>query len=76
MAGATGRFPPLFHRIGSPPGLIPLDIKMPGIDSVEVCRRLKAQGLTRDIPVIFSTAKNEIEAEQRGLDLRALAGHV
>ena len=42
---------------------------MPGIDRVEVCRRLKAQGLTRDIPVIFSTAKNEIEAEQRGLDL-------
>ena len=76
MTGPTGRFPPLFHRIGSPPGLIPLDIVMPGIDSFEVCRRLKAQGPTRDIPVIFSTAKNEIEAEQRGLDLGALVGHV
>ena len=76
MTGPTGRFPPHFHRVGSPPGLIPLDIKMLGIDTVEVCRRLKAQGLTRDIPVIFSTAKNEIEAEQRGLDLGALAGHV
>ena len=49
---------------------------MPGIDSVEVCRRLKAQGPTRDIPVMFSTAKNKIEAEQRGLDLGALEGHV
>jgi len=51
-----------------PPDLILLDIMMPGIDGYEVCRRLKAEALTRDIPVIFLTAKSEIEDEQKGFD--------
>lgn len=43
----------------SPPDLILLDILMPGTDGYEVCRRLKAQEQTRDIPVIFISALNE-----------------
>ncbi len=55
-----------------PPDLVLLDIMMPGMDGYEVCRRLKADPTTRDIPVIFLTAKREVEDEQRGLDLGAV----
>lgn len=46
--------------------LVLLDIVMPGINGYEVCERLKASPLTRDIPVIFLTAKSLAEDEQRG----------
>lgn len=39
-----------------PPDLILLDIRMPGIDGLEVCRRLKAQEATREIPIILLSA--------------------
>src|SRR5262245_58210381 len=51
------------------PDLILLDIMMPGIDGYEVCRRLKAERETADIPVIFLTAKTEVEDEQLGFDV-------
>src|SRR6218665_1734265 len=54
-----------------PPDLILLDIMMPDIDGYEVCRRLKAEPRTRDIPVIFLTARSEVEDETRGLELGA-----
>ena len=41
------------------PDLILLDVMMPGIDGFETCRRLKAQGSTQDIPVLFMTALSE-----------------
>lgn len=43
------------------PDLILLDIRMPGMDGYEICTRLKADALLRDIPVIFISALNEIE---------------
>jgi PleD family two-component response regulator len=39
-----------------PPDLVLLDIQMPGMDGYEVCRRLKADELTHDVPVIFISA--------------------
>lgn len=53
------------------PDIILLDVMMPGIDGYEVCSRLKADALTSPIPVIFITAKNEIEDEQQGFALGA-----
>ena len=50
----------------TPPDLILLDIMMPEMDGYEVCRRLKEDATTRDIPVIFLTARNETEDETRG----------
>ncbi len=54
------------------PDLVLLDVVMPGMDGYEVCRRLKADPATRDIPVIFVTAHNDEMAETRGLDLGAV----
>jgi len=54
------------------PDLILLDIMMPGMDGYEVCRRLKADAKTKGIPIIFLTAKTEIEDEQQGFDVGAV----
>ncbi|MDM8525603.1 adenylate/guanylate cyclase domain-containing protein [Desulfococcaceae bacterium HSG8] len=56
----------------NPPDLILLDIMMPEIDGYEVCRRLKADERTRNIPVIFITAKTGEEDETKGLSLGAV----
>jgi putative two-component system response regulator len=54
------------------PDLVLLDVMMPGIDGYEVCRRLKADPATAGTPVIFLTAKAEIEDERQGLSLGAV----
>ena len=56
----------------SAPDLILLDVKMPEIDGYEVCRKLKADPATREIPVIFLTSKTDVEDETEGF----LAGAV
>lgn len=52
--------------------LILLDIMMPDMNGYEVCTRLKQAPQTRDIPVIFLTAKTETQDEQKGLELGAI----
>ena len=54
------------------PDLILLDVIMPGLDGYEVCVRLKGDPATRDIPIIFITAKSDIEDETRGLECGAV----
>ncbi len=56
----------------NPPDLILLDIMMPDMDGYQVCQRLKESAQTRDIPVIFLTAKTEVEDERHGLELGAV----
>ena len=55
-----------------PPELILLDVMMPGLSGYDVCRQLKAEPATRDIPVIFLTAMSAEKDEKRGLDLGAV----
>jgi len=54
------------------PDMILLDIMMPGMDGYEVCQRLKENLGTAKIPIIFITAKNQIEDEKKGLALGAV----
>jgi putative two-component system response regulator len=54
-----------------PPDLILLDIMMPEMDGYETCRHLKSNPQTMDIPVIFITAKSQVEDEQKGFELGA-----
>lgn len=55
-----------------PPDLILLDIQMPGMDGYEVCKTLKADSQTKDIPVIFLTAATEVENVLKGFELGAV----
>jgi len=59
-------------RAESPPDLILLDIMMPEMDGYEVCRVLKADDNTRNIPIIFITAMTKEEDETKGLELGAV----
>ena len=54
------------------PDLILLDIMMPGMSGYDVCRALKADPSTANIPVIFVTAMSEVADEQLGLALGAV----
>lgn len=50
------------------PDIVLLDWMLPNVSGVEICRRLRAQSETRDIPVIMLTARGEEEDRIRGLE--------
>lgn len=54
------------------PDLVLLDVVMDGMDGHEICRQMRADPNTRDIPVIFVTAHNDPVQETKGLDLGAV----
>jgi two-component system, OmpR family, alkaline phosphatase synthesis response regulator PhoP len=54
-----------------PPDLLVLDLMLPGIDGLEVCRRLKQDPATRQIPIVMLTAKGEESDIVIGLELGA-----
>ncbi|ALF53954.1 chemotaxis protein CheY [Nostoc piscinale CENA21] len=54
------------------PELILLDVQMPGIDGFETCRRLKANPVTQNIPIIFTTALADTESKIQGFSLGAV----
>ena len=56
----------------SVPDLVLLDVMMPEMDGYQVCRQLKENSTTRKIPVIFVTARTDLEGELKGLDLGAV----
>jgi len=55
-----------------PPDLILLDVMMPELDGFETCKRLKADESTREIPIIFLTAKVETDDIVHGFELGAV----
>jgi len=54
------------------PSMVLLDVMMPCMDGYEVCRQLKADLRTREIPVIFLTAQNDVNNEAYGLEIGAV----
>jgi DNA-binding response OmpR family regulator/two-component sensor histidine kinase len=62
----------LWSAQARPPELILLDIRMPGIDGYEVCRRLKADPQLRDTPVIFLSAQYDTDDKVRGFQAGAV----
>jgi diguanylate cyclase (GGDEF)-like protein len=71
MAAISGE-QALKAALSGQPDLILLDINMPEMDGLEVCRRLKQDPLTNEIPVIFITGKTEEEDEVRGFEVGAV----
>jgi two-component system sensor histidine kinase/response regulator len=69
---ATSGVQALERAHAQPPDLILLDLMMPEMDGLEVCSRLKAEPLTRQIPIIFLTASNEMEHLMKGFEAGAV----
>jgi DNA-binding response OmpR family regulator len=57
----------LREALENPPALIVLDVKLPSMDGFQVCRRLKRNPATQDIPVIMLTEKASAKATMSGL---------
>ncbi len=72
MAAVNGEQALKAARSKNKPDLILLDIMMPNIDGYEVCRRLKEDENTKDIPVIFISAKGQDADEMEGFRLGAV----
>ena len=53
----------------SPPDLVLLDIVMPGVDGYEVCRRLRAQDSTHELPIMFLSSLEEVKDKTRGFEV-------
>ncbi len=54
-----------------PPDLVVLDVMLPGIDGVEVCRRLRDGGAGSDVPILMLTARDRVSDRVAGLDAGA-----
>ncbi len=67
-ASSSGRYA-LKSIENNPPDLILLDVKMPGMDGYEVCRQLKADPVSVNIPIIFISALKEEESKVKGFEL-------
>jgi len=72
MAAKSGAQALKAARSSNKPDLILLDIMMPEMDGYEVCRQLKADENTKDIPVIFVSAMSETLDETKGFDVGAI----
>lgn len=54
------------------PDLILLDVMMPGMDGIEICRQLKADKTTQDIPIIFMSALDDLTSKIKGFEAGAV----
>ena len=51
-----------------PPDLVVLDVMMPGMDGLEVCRRLREEEGTRDVPILMLSAKGRVTDRDAGIE--------
>ena len=71
-AATSGRAALKICQMADRPDLVLLDVLMPEMDGHEVCRLLKGDAATRDIPIIFITAKNQALDEEYGFKIGAV----
>lgn len=69
--GATDGIEALEKAEKERPDLVILDVMMPGLDGLEVCRRLRSHAVLRTIPILMLTARTAEEDQIRGLDVGA-----
>lgn len=62
----------LEQAVSAKPDLILLDVLLPGMDGMEVCRRLKADPATLEVPVIFLTCKSDSSDIMAGFEVGAV----
>jgi signal transduction histidine kinase len=62
----------LDRALSDPPDLVILDVMMPGLGGFEVCRALRSVEATRDLPVIFLSARGDLRDRVAGLDQGAV----
>src|SRR3982074_2926543 len=67
VATAGGGMEGLARAGGTPPDLVILDVMMPGLDGIEVCRRLRAEG---EVTILMLTARDGTSDRVQGLDSR------
>lgn len=72
VAATDGELALIRAQSDPPPDMVLLDVQMPGLNGYEVCRRLKADPVTRDIPILFITVLADGQSEKTGLDLGAV----
>lgn len=72
LAATEGETALQIARSGHPPDLVLLDVVMPGTDGYEVCKKLKKDDRTKNIPVIFITVLGDEQAETKGFELGAI----
>ena len=53
------------------PDLLILDVMMPGIDGIELCRMIRGRGATAETPVLILSARGDAESVMRGMDAGA-----
>ena len=61
----------LEKALASPPDLVIADIAVPGIDGIELCRRLRADSRTREVPVIAVTGHDDRQYRDRAIQAGA-----
>lgn len=69
---ASGGLEGLEKAAAEHPDLILLDVMMPEMDGYETCRRLKAEPATREIPVVFLSARAQQSEIEKGRELGAV----
>jgi CheY-like chemotaxis protein len=69
--GAHNGLQALEKAFACSPDLVLADIAVPGIDGIELCRRLRADGRTRDVPVLAITGYDDRQYQDRAIDAGA-----
>ncbi len=66
LLSATSGEEALKTALAERPDIILMDVMMPGLDGLEVCRRLRAEEATRNTPIILVTTRSSLEALEQG----------